>query len=120
MKSKQTQEQTIPSSNLTAEMDPADRALVQSFVEKYGKTGIPFSKNDRATMIELARKYSIRVNTNPPTIRSRHARVHRNPCTDDGTPIPFRRAEDSEEKLSKGALKKFKAKARKAQNRARH
>ena len=100
-------------------MDPADRALIQSYVEKYVNTGVQPTDTDKAKMLELTRKYNIKVNTNPRPIISRHVRVRQNEATEDGTPIPY--VENLPRRSpSKGARKKQEALNRKAKNRASH
>ena len=100
------------------EMDPADRALIQSYIEKYVNTGVQPSDKDKLKMLELTKKYQIKINNNPRQIMSRFVRVRRNTAQNDGTPIPYVRL--TPKKPSKGARKKIAARERKEANREQH
>lgn len=97
-------------------MDPADRALIQSYVEKYIKTGTQPTDKDKVKMLELTKKYNIKIDTNPPIV-SRFVKVHRNAVAEDGSGIPY--VAPSKE-LSKNGKRKLNAKIRKQQNRDRN
>ena len=99
------------------DVDPADRALIQSYVEKYINTGVKPSDKDKAKMLELTQKYNIRINNNPRPIISRFLKVHKNLANEDGSGIP---REAPPKELSKNGRKKLNTKIRKQENRARH
>jgi hypothetical protein len=99
------------------DMDPADRALIQSYVEKYVNTGVQPTEKDKATMLELTRKYNIRVNRNPRPIVSRFLKVRKNLANEDGSGIPY---VAPPKELSKNGRKKLNTKIRKQENRDRH
>ena len=98
------------------DMDPADRALIQSYVEKYINAGVQPSDKDKAKMLELTKKYNIKVDVNPPIV-SRFVRVRENSADAHGDGIPYVAAS---KELSKNGKKKLAAKIRKQTNRARH
>jgi hypothetical protein len=100
------------------QMDPADRALIQSYVEKYVNTGKLPSEQDKEQMLALTKKYNIKINNNPRPILSRFVKIRRNMTTEDGSPIPYTRPQPKS--LSKAATKKLNAKIRKQENRDRH
>jgi hypothetical protein len=105
--------------NTQQDMDPADRALIQSYVEKYINTGTQPIEADKIKMIELTRKYNIKINNNPRPIISRYVKVRQNKETEDGTAIPY--VENTPNRPpSKRARRKQEARDRKAQNRANH
>ena len=99
------------------DMDPADRALIQSYVEKYINTGVKPSDKDRTKMLELTQKYNIKVNSNPRPIVSRFLKVRENLANEDGSGIPY---VAPPRELSKNGRKKLNAKIRKQENRDRH
>jgi hypothetical protein len=99
------------------DVDPADRALIQSYVEKYINTGVKPSDKDKAKMLELTQKYNIRINNNPRSIVSRFLKVRENLANEDGSGIPY---VAPPKELSKNGRKKLNAKIRKQENRDRH
>lgn len=98
-----------------SDMDPADRALIQSYVEKYINTGVQPTEKDKVRMLELTKKYNIKINNNPRPILSRAIRIHRNQTDENGRIIPYVRQEAK--KASQGAMKKELARLRKQDNR---
>lgn len=113
---KQTNTKQTNMTTQPQDMDPADRALIQSYVEKYINAGVQPSDKDKAKMLELTKKYNIKVDVNPPIV-SRFVRVRENLADANGDGIPYVAAS---KELSKNGKKKLAAKIRKQTNRARH
>jgi hypothetical protein len=101
----------------TLEMDPGDRALIQSYVEKYVNTGVKPSDKDKATMLELVKKYNIKINNNPRPMISRFIKVRQNQIDENGKAIPHLAPR---REPSKSAKRKLEARERKVENRAKH
>lgn len=99
-------------------LDPADRALIQSYIEKYINTGVKPSEKDKIKMLELTKKYNVKVNSNPRPIISRFTRVRENITDSNRNSIPHEAPENRS--VSRMAVKKQRARDRKALNRAAH
>lgn len=99
-------------------MSSEDQAFVASLVEKYVNTGTPYTEEDKARMLELTRKYGVKINRNPRELKSRFARTHQNPRSEKGGGIPYVRREPKD--LSKKGKRKLAARIRKQDNRDRH
>ena len=88
-------------SALPNDMDPGDRAMIQSFVSKYVNTGVKPTLIDQQRMLDLVKKYNLRINNNPRPIMSRFVKIRRNEKTADGKGIPVVRDTPKVKKIRK-------------------